>query len=83
MKSQVIKEGWVYRLPNQKQVVASAGEFGWILYTLAEWKAAASADYETEGMLILCQGSETGWLISDLKRLNKRVVNGKIIFCGL
>jgi len=73
-----IKEGWLYRLPNGKQVIASAGENGWILYTLAEWRTQSSADYETEGKLILFQGSETGWRISDLCRLNRLVIEDKI-----
>jgi len=73
-----IKEGWLYRLPNGKQVIASAGEMGWILYTLAEWRTMSAADYETEGKLILFQGSETGWRINDLCRLNRLVIGDKI-----
>jgi|GEM_PF-5054785 len=85
MKTQIIernpseiKDGWLYRLPNGKQVVASASENGWVLYTLAEWRTTSAADYETEGKLILCQGSETGWRIKDLCRLNRVVVGDKI-----
>ena len=75
-----IKDGWLYRLPNGKQVVASAGEYGWVLYTLAEWRTtSAAADYDTEGKLVLCQGSETGWRIKDLCRLNRVVVGDKIV----
>lgn len=74
-----IKDGWLYRLPNGKQVVASSGhEMGWVLYTLAEWRTQSTADYETEGKLILFQGSETGWRIKDLCRLNRTVVGDKI-----
>lgn len=85
MKTQIIErnpseiiDGWLYRLPNGKHVVASRGEMGWILYTLAEWRTTSTADYETEGKLILCQGSETGWRIKDLCRLNRVVVGDKI-----
>jgi hypothetical protein len=80
-----LREGGVYRLPDQREFVAckAADGAGYLLYNLQTWRRYGLAEYRSQvNGRILSRGYVTRWRLEDLADTGRTACNLQTLHAG-